>query len=136
MTTIELPGTSFRLHLTVEVEALNKGGESPVPPTPEPTMKAVGSKKKSSAIPDHTELIPQQVVFTVAEVAVWLGWMPFGEPVKSKVYNTATYRVRGLIQRGELPARIIGGKSYVVSGFALREYLDGADAPITAREPE
>lgn len=133
MTTVELPGGSFQITATLEVKALGTVVAPPRPPAASgPTQSEASRSARSAAIPDHTELIPQAVVFTVAEVAVWLGWMPYGEPIKSKVYNAATERVRGLIQRGELPARVIGGKSYVVSGFALREYLDGADAPITA----
>lgn len=87
-----------------------------------------------SRIPDHEELIPVGAAFTVAEVAVWLNWMPYGEPVKSKVYNAATERVRGLIQRRELPARAIGGKAYIVTGHALREFLSRRDEPIRARD--
>jgi hypothetical protein len=87
-----------------------------------------------SQIPNHEDLIPQPVVLTVADIAVYMKWMPYGEPVKSKVYNAATERVRGLIQRGELAARQIGGKSYVVSGLSFREYLSRRDEPIRAKD--
>lgn len=102
--------------------------------SPELRRLLAEAAKVLSRIPRHDELIPQAAVFTVAEVAVWLGWMPYGEPVKSKVYNAATERVRGLIQRGELVARVIGGKSYVVSGLALHEFLSRRDEPIRARD--
>lgn len=101
---------------------------------PEVRRLLVEAAKVLSQIPSHEELIPQPVVLTVSEIAVWMGWMPYGEPVKSKVYNTATERVRGLIQRGELPARVIGGKSYVVSGLSFREFLSRRDEPIRARD--
>jgi hypothetical protein len=87
-----------------------------------------------SKIPNHRELIPQAATFSVAEVAVWLHRMPYGEPVKSKVYNAATEWVRGLIKRGELPARATGGKSYSVSGLALWEYMERRDEPIRAKD--
>lgn len=101
---------------------------------PEVRRLLVEAAKVLSRIPRHDELIPQATVFTVAEVAVWLGWMPHGEPIKSKVYNAATERVRGLIQRGELPARVIGGKSYVVTGMTLHAFLDRKDEPIRAKD--
>lgn len=101
---------------------------------PEVRRLLVEAAKVLSQIPNHEDLIPQAVVLTVAEIAVYMKWMPFGEPVKSRVYNTATMRVRGLIQRGELPARVIGGKSYVVSGLAFREFLSRRDEPIRAKD--
>lgn len=101
---------------------------------PEVRRLLVEAAKVLSQIPNHEDLIPRAVVLTVPEIAVWLGWMPFGEPVKSKVYNTATYRVRGLIQRGELQARIIGGRSYIVSGLSFREFLAQRDEPIRAKD--
>jgi hypothetical protein len=101
---------------------------------PEVRRLLVEAAKVLSQIPNHEDLIPQTGVLTVTEIAVWMGWMPFGEPVKSRVYNTATERVRGLIQRGELPARVIGGKSYVVSGLSFREFLDRRNEPIRAKD--
>jgi len=101
---------------------------------PEVRRLLAEAAKVLSLIPRHDELIPQAAVFTVAEVAVWLGWMPHGEPVKSKTYNTATQRVRGLIQRGELTARNVGGKSYGISGLALHQFLNRRDEPIRARD--
>jgi len=102
--------------------------------TPEMRRLLAEAVKVLSEIPSHEDLIPQPVVLTVAEIAVYMKWMPYGEPVKSKAYNKATQRVRGLIQRGELPARAIGGKSYIVSGLAFREFLSRRDEPIRARD--
>jgi hypothetical protein len=102
--------------------------------TPEMRRLLAEAAKVLSKIPNHRELIPQAVTFSVAEVAVWLNWMPHGEPVKSKVYNAATERVRGLIRRGELVSRATGGKSYSISGFALWEYMERRDEPIRARD--
>lgn len=102
--------------------------------TPELRQLLGEAVKVLSQIPNHEELIPQAVVLTVAEIAVWMGWMPHGQTVRSRVYNTATERVRGLIQRGELLARVIGGKAYVVSGLAFHEFLSRRDEPIRAKD--
>lgn len=102
--------------------------------SPEVRRLLAEAAKVLSQIPDHEELVPQALAFSVAETAVWLGWMPHGEPVKSKVYNAATMRVRKMIQRGELPARAVGGKAYVVTGHAIRAYLSHRDEPLRAAE--
>lgn len=81
-----------------------------------------------------SDAIPRRVTYTVPEAAVWLGFMEYGEEPGSQLYRAATQRVRRMVQRGELPVRNLGGKSYLIPGEGLRDYLQQADEPITAKE--
>lgn len=124
----------LRLRFTIEIEVV--GATSGRPTAQLADVAEVAQDGADTArhlrVPSHVEVIPEKVAFTVPETAVWLGFMQSGESTASSVYRAACQRVRRLVQRGELRQRALGGKSYLIPGDAIREYLAACDEPITA----
>jgi len=74
-------------------------------------------------IPDPDSVVPCKVAFTVAETAIWLGFM--NARTTGTARKNAMDRVHTLIRKGELRAR--GQRLKLISGGAIRDYLAGND---------
>lgn len=70
-------------------------------------------------IRDHEEVVIAQVAYDVSDAEVFLG--------------ISNHAVRRLIRSGQLRARNTG-RSYIIPGKAIIEYLNGADEPMHHRD--
>jgi hypothetical protein len=81
----------------------------------------------TTQVTSHRDREIEQMAYSVAEVAIMLGFCTEDSPDNVKV--SANTRTRRLIRSGQLRARTTGA-AYIIPGSAVADYLDGSDDPI------